>query len=200
YDSGGTGTGTYATWLLRMNNPPGCTPIAYGDAPVTGSIGAAVETDCYRFSGSNGDKLRLRVVKTSGTMIPLIETVRPDGTTLCGATTAQVLTCTLTSNGNHAVVVRDFVGTSMGGYSLVIQRLNNPVGCASIAYGAGKTGNISAADRMDCFTRASVGVGDVLRFRTAETGGSRAVDPGMRSPHRAPHRGPHRSTRAPRHP
>jgi hypothetical protein len=113
FDNGGTATGTYATWLQRLNNPAGCTTIAYGDPALAGSITAAAETDCYRF-GSNGDNVRVRVPKTSGSVTPLVEVIRPNGTTVCAATTSSDFMCPLDGNGNHTIVIRDFGGTGTG--------------------------------------------------------------------------------------
>jgi hypothetical protein len=119
----GTATGTYAIWFQRLNNPAGCTTIAFGGSPHAGSIDVAAETDCYRFSASNGDHVRVRVSKTSGTLNPLVEVVRPNGTTLCGPTTSVDFNCTLDANGKHTILVRDAGGTATGGYTARVDLL-----------------------------------------------------------------------------
>jgi hypothetical protein len=44
--------------------------------------------------------------------------VRPNGTTVCAATTSSDFMCQFDGNGNHTIVVRDFGGTGTGGYAV----------------------------------------------------------------------------------
>ena len=62
------------------------------------------------------------------------------------------MTCLLDANGAHTLRVRDFGGAGTGNYSLYVQRLNNPVGCTPIAFGATLSSSISVAAEVDCFT------------------------------------------------
>jgi hypothetical protein len=94
------------------------------EAPIpAGSIAAAAETDCYRFSGADADRARIRVVKTSGTVDPLTEVVRPNGTTVCAATFSDDFTCVLDTGGMHTILVRDNIGTNTGGYTVKVDKV-----------------------------------------------------------------------------
>jgi hypothetical protein len=62
------------------------------------SIDLAGETDSFTFSGLAGDRIRVRVVKTSGSLSPFREIIRPNGTTLCGTVVTE-MTCLLDSSG-----------------------------------------------------------------------------------------------------
>ena len=119
-DAFGTGTGNYNLQATRLNNPVGCTALSFGPPPVGSSIGVAAATDCYIFSGSVGDRVRARAAETSGTLFAVLEMVRPDGTTLCGPTSLDQLTCQLDTAGSHTALVRDTFGTGTGDYELAL--------------------------------------------------------------------------------
>lgn len=95
-----------------------CTAMGFGALPTVGAIGVAAEADCYTFTGAVGDAIRVRVIKTSGTLEPLADIMRPNGTTLCGTTLNDEFTCTLNAAGLHTLLIRDFYGTRTGGYNL----------------------------------------------------------------------------------
>jgi hypothetical protein len=118
----GTNTGTYTFWLQKLNGPVGCTAIAYGDGQHAGSIGGPAETDCYRFTGNNHDQARIRLTAGAG-VTPLVEVVRPNGSTVCAPTTSLDFTCTLDVNGNHTILVRDLGGTGTGNYTVRVDKL-----------------------------------------------------------------------------
>jgi hypothetical protein len=72
----------------------------------TATVGAVAETHCYSLAAASADRIRLWVVLTSGTLNPSTEVVRPNGTTLCAATTLDDFNCTLTTNGTHTITIR----------------------------------------------------------------------------------------------
>jgi hypothetical protein len=121
-DFGGTGTGNYRLYIQRLNNPVGCTPIQFGASPLARSISVAGEVDCYTFAGTVGNQVRVRVIKTSGTLNPLTDLVRPNGTTLCSDPFGGEFTCQLDATGTHKILVRDFGGTGTGGYTIRIRK------------------------------------------------------------------------------
>jgi hypothetical protein len=107
-----------AAGLVSPVRQANCTSISYAAAPTSGSIGQPAETDCFTFSGTAGERVRRWVVRTSGTLLPYHEVLRPDGTTLCGPTTSREQTCMLDTDGTHTVLVRDSSGTGTGSYRL----------------------------------------------------------------------------------
>lgn len=151
YDFNGPNTGAYSVYAQRLNNPIGCAPIAFGALPATGSIGVAAEHDCFTFNLTAGDRVRTNLIETGGTLGVFQEIVRPDGTTLC-ETIVGKLTCVANVTGTHTLLLYDFNGTRTGNYSAYVQRLNNPVGCTPVAYGAAADGAIGVAAETDCYT------------------------------------------------
>src|SRR5207248_9966366 len=114
--------------------------LAFGAAPAAGAIAAAAQFDCYSFSGAAGDRIRVHVVG-SGSLVQHGEIVRPNGTTLCSGlnATTEDLTCRLDTAGTTRILGDDTSGTLTGGDRIVVQRLNNPVGCVPIAFAAAPT-------------------------------------------------------------
>lgn len=144
-------TGSYNLELLRLNNPVGCTGVAYADAPVSGVIGVPAEYDCYSFTGAVGDRVRAIVQETSGGFTGYIELLRPDGTTVCGP--GFDVECLLNTDGAHTLLLRSFTAGDTGSYNLEMLRLNNPVGCTKLVLNArSKKGTLSVQGEIDCFT------------------------------------------------
>jgi len=156
YDSYlGTYTGDYTLYLQRLNNPGNSLAIDYGQL-ISGSLANAAEMETYRFSGEAGDKILVRMSKTSGDLWPGIRVYAPDGTKACeqGGTTptAEISTCDLPSAGNYTILVYDsYLGTYTGEYTLYLQRLNNPGNAEPITFGQVLTGTISAPAMMNAY-------------------------------------------------
>ena len=167
-DTTGKLTGGYTVALQRLNNPAGCVPLTFGAAPSTGTIAAAGEVDCFTFTGAAGDRVQERPVATSGTLAVAGELVRPNGTTV---STAACLPCSLDSPGTYTILVADSAGTGTGNYALAVQRVNNPVGCTPIVFGAAPTTGTVAAGEMDCFTFAGT-TGDRIHANLVQTSGT----------------------------
>src|SRR5262249_23079163 len=153
----GNRTGNYAIAIQRLNSPNNCVALGFGAAPLAGTIGTATEMDCYSFSGTAGDRIQVHVTK-SGALVPHGEVVRPNGTTLCtGLDGASDLTCKLDTTGTTRLLIDDDSGRLTGSYTLVAQRLNNPVGCVPLLFGAAPTTGTIAAGELDCFTFSGAG-------------------------------------------
>jgi hypothetical protein len=138
------------------------------------SIDAPGEMDSITFpDGRAGDRVRVRVVETSGRLVAYTGLV--DGATICGPSTQTELTCLLAGDGPHTIRVQDLGGRRTGDYWLAVQRLNNPVGCTPVGFGDPPVAaTISQAAEMDCFTFPGA-VGDRVRVRVAEVAGSPLV-------------------------
>src|SRR5262245_34221607 len=94
-----------------------CAPqtLSFGAAPSAGTIGSAGAAGCYRFDGAAGDKVRIRLIPTGGTLDPLATTARPDGGVRCSSTQNEA-TCVLDATGRHSITVSDAAGTKTGHY------------------------------------------------------------------------------------
>jgi hypothetical protein len=177
-DTSGRLTGAYTVVIQRLNNPVGCTPLFFGDAPTAGTIAAAGEIECFTFTAAAGDRVEERAVMTSGTLAIAGELVRPNGTTV---SSAACLPCSLDSPGTYTILVDDSAGTGTGDYALAIQRLNNPVGCTTIVFGAAPTTGTLGAAEMDCFTVAGA-TGDRIHANLVRTSGTPPLTAQLVSP------------------
>ena len=132
-----------------------CVALNFGDPPSTGSITSSGDVDCFAFTGVVGDRVRVRVAKTSGTLGPLVTVRRPNATVACGpakATTVE-LNCTVNAAGVWAISVEDAAGTHTGNYAIAINTLNSPHGCTALTNAAAPTtASIGSAAEMDCYT------------------------------------------------
>jgi len=171
-DASGPYTGNYEISTRRLNSAAGCTLIKPGAAPATATLPASPigVVDCYKFSAKAGDQEWIRAVKTSGSMYPYVELVKPDGTTVCTTTSTDQL-CAIDTTGTYTILVRDYYGLYGGSFTLAIQRTNSPLNCPTLALGAAPTsGSIGAAGAMSCYT-FTANAGDQIRIRWGMTAG-----------------------------
>jgi hypothetical protein len=172
-DFAGANIGSYSIQVQRLNNPVGCTPISFGST-LAGTISVAAETDCFTFDGAANDNIRIRVVGASGALTPYYEVAASvsGGGVLCSPTIMDEQDCMLVHSGKHTVLVRDFAGPNTGNYSIYVQRLNNPVGCTSIAFSnVPRSGRVAVAAESDCYTFNGA-AGDLVRIRVVKDSGT----------------------------
>jgi hypothetical protein len=163
--------GGYSLAVQRLNDPVGCTLKPYATTAAVGVVTTTGETDCWRFGATAGQRVRIRAVKTSGALDPVVEVLRPSGTTRCTATTTDDVTCPLDVTGTHTILVHDFGGTATGDYRLGLQRLTDPVGCSPLSYGTTVTdASLASTVQTDCW-RFTGGAGDRVRLRVVGTTG-----------------------------
>ncbi|MFN8444462.1 MAG: hypothetical protein U0175_27000 [Caldilineaceae bacterium] len=161
--------GSYALFLQRLNNPVGCASMSFGALPIPGTVSAAAEIDCFMVDATIGDRIRTRVVETAGKNLTIhFEIMRPDGTSLCSTVVGEK-DCHIDQTGPQIILVKDFDGTTTGDYSLYVQRLNEPAGCAALSFGAlPAIAQIKVAAEVDCYTFPGV-ANDTVRIRAIET-------------------------------
>ncbi len=166
------GSGGYAFYLQRLNNPTGAVPINFGDVQ-TGSITSIVQHDSYTFEATAGDAFRLDMSRTSGTITPQVDIYRPDGSRLCGdfsSGSALTVDCTLDVNGTYTILAGDWGINGSGGYAFYLQRLNNPTGAVAINFGDVQTGSITSIVQHDSYTFEAT-AGDAFRLDMSRTSG-----------------------------
>jgi hypothetical protein len=162
-DYDGIYTGNYYLYLQRLNNPGNPASIA------SGAILTPAQNDMYTFTGNAGDNVFVRM---SASFWAYINVYNPDGTGLCGAYNALNRTrvdvsCTLPSAGTYTILASDADGINIGNYYLYLQRLNNPGGTSSIAFGQTLPGTIGLPAEMDAYTfTGNVGDKVVVRMST----------------------------------
>jgi hypothetical protein len=151
-----------------------CPPsISFGET-IQCSINSAGETDTYTFYASAGDKVLVRMNKSSGGLWSEIRVYSPDGTKLCEAyssETAEIASCTLTSTGTYSILASDYFGTYTGDYYLYLQRLNNPGSPVPITFSQTLSGSIIAPAEMDTYT-FTAGAGNKVLVRMSNSSGN----------------------------
>ena len=180
-DANGSGTGSVATTIQRLNNPVGCKDLPYGISGKTGGIGAQAEIDCWTRDATNGQQWRIRVVETGGTASLNHEVIRPDGTTMCSLNGSTDTACVLDATGSFRILVEDDNGLDEGSYRIVLEKFPNPVGCDAANFGASRTVKVDDAGalvvrhvlRIDQRPDAASRGGDRRHVEPAHGGGRR---------------------------
>jgi hypothetical protein len=145
----GNRTGGYDITVQRLNDPVGCAAAVFGPSAQRAEL-AIGETDCMRFEGVAGDRIRFRTVPVHSTQL-VTDVLSPDGSTQCSRTTSLNVNCVLESTGTHTILVRDATGERFGDHWWTIQRLDDPVGCATLNSGLPPmVGNVGVAG-MPCW-------------------------------------------------
>jgi hypothetical protein len=136
-----------------------------------GAIADAGESQCWRFAGRPGHRLRITLSVTTGALAPRVDLLWPDGSARCGVGPRRS-TCTLDAEGSYTLLIRDAAGPGIGGYVLGILRLEEPTACNWEPYGILATGGL-IRDPGDVGCRRFDGTaGDRVRVRTLVTSGS----------------------------
>lgn len=180
YDA--TKTGGYNLYLQRLNNPGNVLPIAFGQT-LPGSILTPAQMDTYTFTAAPGDRVLLRMGKSSGALFPRIRVYDAVGVKVCEdgtyyLPTAEVDGCVLASGGTYTVLLSDdYGGTKTGDYYLHVQRLNGPVGPGPIGFGQTLSGSILTPAQMNPYTFTAE-PGDRVLLRMSQSSGS--LLPGIR--------------------
>jgi hypothetical protein len=177
-DSYGTYTGDYYLYLQRLNNPGGSVSIAFGQT-LSGSISTPAEMDSYTFTANAGDKVLVRMGRSSGSLFPEIRVFNSDGTKLCEvnnsntAFTTEIASCSLPNTGTYTILAYDHYGytTYTGDYYIVLQRLNNSDSLGSISFGQTLPGSIGTPTKTDIYTFVA-SLGDTVLVRMGKSSGS----------------------------
>lgn len=168
-------TSSYGILAQRLNDPVGCRSLELGASPLTTSVTAAVETDCYRLDGVYGDAARLLL---TGTLQPHVVVVRPDGSTRCEARPPMGVlgfSCAAFDvDGTHTILVEDDLGTRAGAYTLATKNVTHCAGTQLSRDGWVQQGSIAQAGEFDCWGFEAV-PGERMQVRLTRDGG--ALDP-----------------------
>jgi hypothetical protein len=125
------------------------TPVSGGQAPVSGSIAdPSAPPQCFTFDDVSGDTVFVNAVATSTNPTPGVEVVDPNGTPLSAEQDSGVIYPT-DASGTYTIEVTD---TSAGPFNLDFQRMDDPVGCTSVAFGEPSfTTSITSPGEALCF-------------------------------------------------
>ncbi len=164
-------TSPAATTQLRVPlRPPGCPIDLTLGRTGTCTLIRAGQVDNFTIAATAGDRLRLHVAPSSGgTSRPALTTgvLSPGGAVTCPAKADDDLDCPIPATGTYTVVVRDFYGTGIGGYTITPQRLTNPVGCGTLTVPATTAGTVTLGGNP-CH-RIAATAGERIRLHTVPT-------------------------------
>jgi RHS repeat-associated protein len=148
-DLTGGDAGGYYLHVQRTTNPVGATSIGYGQAAV-GFLQAG-EMKAYKFSGSAGDQVFVKMIVAQAASDPWIRLYKSDGSLDCCPDGGAPPSCSEASYGDYVdyicpasgqmvLLVGDYSGPTPGNYSVFVQKTNPPVGAVGIANGAAISG------------------------------------------------------------
>jgi hypothetical protein len=146
----------------------------------TGSIGSAGGINTYAFTASAGDVFDFTVTTTKGSLSPEIRLYNSAGTLLvsaanneCGGSGVELNTALIPANGTYSVWVSDCSNTNTGNYVLYSQRINDPIGAVSLAFGQTVPGTIGFTSQSNTYT-FSANAGDEVYLDLVVTSGNLA--------------------------
>lgn len=176
-------TGGYDLYIQRTNSAANAAPASF-DEVISEMTNPSVDLDVYSFTATAGDKIIVRLNRTSDQLDPQFLVYRPNGTLLCeGATSGDLVEklCTMDSNGSYTLLAGDWFGANTGTYGLYVQRANDPLNAQIIPFNEVKTGIINPPVDLDAFTfSGEAGQNVLVRMANA----SSTIDPQFRV-HRA---------------
>ncbi len=185
-DQGLNDTGTYDVTLLNVTAGPfvtGSDPDGGALTPAavtTGQMNAGVDMDAYTFTGSQGDRVVLGALATSGSGFNTNLTLYPPGGGPPEVITygGDRLDTQLLQTGTYTVVVEDYANSHTGTYSLMLLDLTaGPLTSAgdpdgtTIASGEFKTGSFQTTPDFDVY-RFTAGAGNRIVIDAVPTGGT----------------------------
>ncbi len=138
-DAYNTYAGDYLLTWERFTNP--CAPSIDCGQTVINTVGNTASDPPWRFhtiTVSSNDTVKIRAIKTSGTLVPYLELYNSAGSLVTGA--LGEINRTMTAAGTYTVLVRDQNGTNTGSYAITWQRWNNPcaqgISCGQVISGS----------------------------------------------------------------
>ncbi len=154
-DLGATNTGAYGLSLQRLNGPVGATSLSFGQN-LADALVADGEIDTYTIAANQNDVIVLRMSSTASTLKPLIRLYRADGALLCSAYSygaiAELSNCVAPATETYTILVTAFADSTVGTYSLAVQRPNNPVAAQPLLFGQPTLATLATMAELDAYT------------------------------------------------
>jgi YD repeat-containing protein len=149
FDSGHSRSGDYRLFLQRVNNPCGATALACG-GPIPGAIEPVGDIDTYLLQEvSLADSVTVRMVTTSGTLVPFLELYDGSGTRIAAGGS---FTHRLDTAAPYTLLAQDSGNRRSGEYRLTMQRPNRPCDTTPITMSQTTSGSIDGAAEIDAYS------------------------------------------------
>jgi len=180
---GNDSTGTYNLYVTRSTQASAEAVALTNGQPTAGTIDLG-DLDILTFTATAGERMQLRIVKTSGaTLVPRIDLYAPNGTLVTStysATVGSLINDTASVSGTYMVVVSDYSGNSAhgndstGSYNLYVTRsTQTSADAVALTNGQPTAGTIDLGD-LDILTFTAT-AGERLQLRIVKTSGSLLV-------------------------
>jgi hypothetical protein len=153
-DNGGTQWGDYHLHLQRLDPPIGATAISYSQT-LTDELVWPAETVAFTFSATSGDIILARAVEASNATELKLRIYDPSGVQVIGGWSYTMIEhnqVQLTTSGTYTLLIMDHPGTDIGGFTLHLQRLNEPADTLPITYGATLSGSLAQAAETHAYS------------------------------------------------
>jgi hypothetical protein len=127
----------------------------------------------FTFSGISGNRIIIRMNRTSDSLCPEIRIYGPDGTKLDEAWSAagtELAGTSLPSTGIYTILVGDHWARSEGGFNLTLERLY-PESGVPVSYSQAVSGNLLAGDLDVYGFTAAAGVRLMIRVNQTSKAG-----------------------------
>jgi hypothetical protein len=128
--------------------------ITYGTL-INCSIDVSGDSDIFRFSGTDGERIVIQGAWQSGALRPCVTLVAPDASQLsmCNNAFTNRIDTTLSLTGTYSIIVHDWFGTSTGNYGLALERVSPPSsGTSPIQYGEIISEEINLGGDIDLYS------------------------------------------------
>jgi hypothetical protein len=128
--------------------------ITYGTL-INCSIDISGDSDTFRFSGTDGERIVIQGSWQSGALRPCVTLVSPDTSQLsmCNNAFTNRIDTTLSLTGTYSIIIHDWFGTSTGTYGLALERVFPPsAGTLPIQYGETMNEEINLGGDIDLFS------------------------------------------------
>jgi len=171
-------TGDYKLVVQKLNTAQGATcnktniPCGQNVFSALDDVG---EHDFYSFSGSLGDVVTVRLIRTSENMITNLELYAPDGTSVETKSSYNSyqnnyinIEQTLPAAGTYTLVVSVQDYNQTGDYAITWQNLKSPVNATSVTCGQKKSGSILRTGEQDYYT-FNAAIGDAITLRSRKS-------------------------------
>lgn len=170
-------SGSYVLWPQRMNDPVGCSALAYGET-ASATISTVGDVDCYRVPVSAADYIRTTATSAVNNNQMKLEIALPTGQLACRWTATT--SCAVSVAGTATIIAYPD-GSFTPTYDLWAQRTNNPGNCSTAAFGSTINGSIANPGNVRCY-RLPIAVGDRLWSLLDRTAGLGRVEVEMFAP------------------
>jgi hypothetical protein len=161
-DWSGSNSGNYNISFLKIPGVVSSSGDTDGGAiasgqTLSGAIDVASDLDAFQIYGNAGDRIIVRVRKTSGDLSPTIYLYPPDGGPAEQSVSNAVLSWQLEQTGLYTINIRDNFGSGSGNYNISFLKIPGTISSSgdpdggAIASGQTLSGAINVASDMDAF-------------------------------------------------